>query len=211
MTSEKESQQQKIASSQSIPQEILIAEFNYARETAAQAMDDRHKMVNFFLIIVGILANAIGLILFSEKKNVFFESVMVQKVGVGIILLLVFLIGLLYLLKLVHLRMAWFESALCMNQVKDYYDERFPQANLKKKAFRWTRQTLISQDISKLTTIFGLSALLIICIDSCAFLGFLLCCMSLDRVLLSIGFFAVVLLLQVAYYKLALSEKRLPK
>ena len=51
------------------PNKILIAEFGYAQETAAQAMEDRHKMVNYYLIIVGVLLNAVATLTTKSKSD----------------------------------------------------------------------------------------------------------------------------------------------
>jgi len=193
------------------PHEILIAEFNYARETAAQAMEDRHKMVNFFLIIVGILASAIGILLKGEWHIEFLDSSTSQRIGISILLFFVFIIGVLYLLKLIRLRTAWFDSALCMNHIKDYYNDNFPKWELKAKAFRWTRETLIRQDISKLRTLFGYSAILVILVDTAAFCTFLFVSIEPAKAGFPGALSIVVLFLQIVFYKSALSEKRLPK
>ena len=192
------------------PHEILIAEFNYARETAAQAMEDRHKMVNFFLIIVGILASAIGILLKGDLQTESLDSLTSQRIAISVLLFFVFIIGVLYMLKLIRLRSAWFDSALCMNHIKDYYNDNMPKWELKAKAFRWTRETLIRQDISKLRTLFGYSVILIILVDPFAFLAFLLVSIGPGKAVF-IGILSmVVLFLQIAFYKSALSEKRLP-
>ena len=213
MTSETStSDKKKTPAAEDCPHEILIAEFNYARETAAQAMEDRHKRVNFFLIIVGILANAIGVLLTYDSTKSQLLSEEYRIISVSILLLMIFFIGILYLLKLIRLRSAWFESALCMNQIKDYYNANFPNSNLKRKAFRWTKETLVRQQINKLSTLFGLSALLVIFINSFAFFGFLLLTLKTNNnIIIAAAVLAATLLLQIGCYKSALSEKRLPK
>ena len=47
--------------------DILAWEFEYARITASEAMRDRHLMINFFLIIVGL--SVTGIISYSTKTN----------------------------------------------------------------------------------------------------------------------------------------------
>ncbi len=206
-----ESVAEKIIVDEKFPHEILIAEFHYARETAGQAMEDRHKMVNFFLIIVGILASGIGILLQGESNSELLGAASTQKLAISVLLFFIVIIGVLYVLKLIRLRSAWFESALCMNHIKDYYDEHWPQLQLKAKAFRWTRETLIRQDISKLTTLFGYSAILVILVDSAAFLAFLLVSTDSQNAILIIVLSTIVFFSQIAFYKSALSEKRLPK
>lgn len=193
------------------PHDILIAEFNYARETAGQAMEDRHKMVNFFLIIVGILASGMGVFLRGNSNSEFLESMVNQKIAISALLFFIFFVGLLYLLKLIRLRAAWFESALCMNHIKDYYNDNFPKCELKAKAFRWTRETLKRHEINKLRTLFGYSAILVVLVDSVAFLTFLFVSTNAQNLIWIVILSTLVFCSQISIYKSALSEKRLPK
>jgi hypothetical protein len=202
-------QKKNAATVKDFPHEILIAEFNYARETAAQAMEDRHKMINFFLILIGIMVNAIGMLLTTDKADSLLSSPDQRKSGVAILFFMIFIFGILYLLKLIRLRSAWVESALSMNQVKDYYEKHFTEFKIEKEAFRWTRETLNPKVINKLTTLFGLSALLVIIVDSSSLFGLMIICLGLNNIVPVIIFFVLVFGLQVVYYKSALSEKRL--
>ena len=101
---------------------ILVAEFHYARETAAQAMDDRHKMVQFYVISIFIpfLTAVIGLIAIGAKSVELIQMPLFRYALTGAFILL-FIMGLLFLLKLIRLRVAWFQSAKCMNKIKHYY------------------------------------------------------------------------------------------
>lgn len=150
------------------PNEILIAEFEYARETAAQAMNDRHTMVNYYLLIVGIGFTAItGLInVIKDARAHFYLDL---PLTLAFILFMVYGIGILFLLKLVRLRQAWHDSAKSMNKIKDFYDKKFPGLALSTNAFRWTSQTLPKPQ--KKYTIFFFSALLIIFLDSLVLIG----------------------------------------
>lgn len=150
------------------PNDILIAEFEYARETAAQAMNDRHTMVNYYLLIVGIGFTAItGLINVIKDGNAHLSLDI--PLTLAFILFMVFGIGLLFLLKLVRLRQAWHHSARAMNQIKDFYDKKLPRLKLSSLAFLWTSQTLpVAQ---KKYTIFFFSALLIIFLNSLVLAG----------------------------------------
>ena len=79
-----------------------MAEFNYAREAAAQAMNDHQKLVNFYLIIVGLLITAVAHLLGMLNSGSIDESVAnVSRTNASSILLgLLFLIGFLSLMKL---------------------------------------------------------------------------------------------------------------
>jgi hypothetical protein len=152
--------------------DILIAEFEYAKDTASQAMEDRHKMVNYYLIIVGVLLNAVATLLTSSKEA---EKLMMSenliRYAVFSLLFTLFILGILYLLKLIRLRLAWFESALAMNQIKDYYKKNAAVLNLKPLPFRWTTTSLKKMKLNKNDTLFCYSAVLIILIGTLALCG----------------------------------------
>lgn len=116
--------------------DILTAEFEYIAQTAFQANEDRARVTNLYLITLGglvaaILADTVGAALS------------------GIYWVLVVLFGLLAansvltLLQLVRLRQAWRESLLAMNQIKDFYQTRYPELGA---AFRWKTETVPPAD-----------------------------------------------------------------
>lgn len=186
------------------PNEILRAEFDYARETAAQAMEDRHKMVNYFLIIVGVLLNAVATLMVNGdkiKSDVLSHPV---KFVICALLFTLFVMGILYLLKLIRLRAAWHNSALAMNKIKDYYNERMPGLQLIPHAFRWTTESLSSMNMGKCGTLFFYSALLIILFDTLALSGCLIFCEQ--PIWLITLIFAGSMLFQIALYKTMLSK-----
>lgn len=187
--------------------QILIAEFAYARETASQAMDDRHKLVNYFLLIVGLFLNAIVMLLKGEFDKSTLIDPELSRIILSGLLFVLFLIGLLYLLKLIRLRLAWFDSAKCMNQIKDYYHDYLLDYHLKDKAFRWTTETLHTFKLNKVDTIFCYSALLIIFIDSLAFGAMLLNALP-NNFWIAFVVFIVILLLQFLLYRSRLSRKK---
>lgn len=150
------------------PNEILIAEFEYARETAAQAMNDRHIMVNYYLLIVGIGFTAITGLINVIKDGMAHLNLDIP-LTLAFILFTVYGIGVLFLLKLVRLRQAWHHSARAMNQIKDFYDQKLPRFELSRRAFLWSSQTLPGPQ--KKYTIFFFSALLIIFLASLVLAG----------------------------------------
>ncbi len=189
--------------------DILIAEFEYARETASQAMDDRHKMVNYFLLIVGLFLNAIVAFLKGEFDQSTLLPPNLSKIVLSGLLFTLFLIGVLYLLKLIRLRLAWYDSAKCMNRIKDYYDTKLSDLELKKTAFRWTSETLQDFKLHKVDTIFCYSAILILFIDSLAFAAIPLIAKP-ESFWIASGVFIVMMLLQFFYYRnrLIIKEKK---
>jgi hypothetical protein len=118
---------------------ILTAEFGYIAQATFQANEDRARVTNFYLITLGTFIAAI----FSNDIPISqsFGEVLVN-IGFGLLFTLVSIQGILTLLQLARLRGAWFESVAAMNQIKSYYEERFPTLE---KAFRWRDETLPSR------------------------------------------------------------------
>jgi hypothetical protein len=141
--------------------DILKLEFEYARFTASEAMQDRHTMVNFYLLAFGVIATGVLAIL-SREAN------LPQSIGT-LLLWILCAVGWLYFLKIIRLRQAWHESARAMNQIKEFFiqhDDHFKPEELR-TAFRWQAHTLPSPD--KPWTLFFYSALLIALLDSMAY------------------------------------------
>ena len=118
--------------------ELLAAEFEYIAQTAIQANEDRARVSSFYLIAVGSLVAAmfgtqyIDPKLFSMDANLMFS---------GLFALLT-LLGTSTVMQLARLRSAWYESALAMNQLKDYM---VSQNRTLSQAFRWKTSTLPSK------------------------------------------------------------------
>lgn len=95
-------------------QDLALREYEYIRETMAQAMNDRHTMVNYFLLATGVVLAAIGAIYSAEGM-----SYSPYKNHMTIAVCLIFnLISWIYLMMVIRLRQAWCESAAAMNRIK---------------------------------------------------------------------------------------------
>jgi len=141
--------------------DILQWEFEYARTTASEAMRDRHTMINYYLLAVGIVASGVIAILKSDSG---------LQAGSGTALLWgLCIIGWFYFLKIVRLRQAWHESAQAMNQIKEVYVAKLKGGDkqLVKKALRWRQDTLRPR--GKLWNVFHYSAMLIGFLNAVAF------------------------------------------
>ena len=118
--------------------ELLAAEFNYIAQTAIQANEDRARVSSFYLIAVGsVVAALLGTQLFDinsplQTVNLIFS---------GLFALLT-LLGSSTVMQLARLRTAWHESALAMNQMKDFM---ISQNSTLSQAFRWKTSTLPSK------------------------------------------------------------------
>ena len=141
------------------PEEILELEFEYARETAAQAQSDRTTVVNLYLLLFGG-TGSIALALPQLSQTPGFQ---LPREAYGIWFALLGVIGFFALMKLIRLRQAWYDSAQAMSQIKDFYLEKFPDL---KPAFRWKTETIPAP--GKPWTITFNLALLVAIVDSVA-------------------------------------------
>jgi F0F1-type ATP synthase assembly protein I len=115
--------------------ELLAAEYDYIAQTAIQAHEDRSRVASFYLIAVGsLLAAMFGTQIFDPG----FYSQTINLMFGGLFLLLT-LLGTSSILQLARLRAAWYESALAMNQIKDFMVSENKDLL---KAFRWKTDTL---------------------------------------------------------------------
>jgi ADP-ribose pyrophosphatase len=143
--------------------EILLREFDYAKETAAQAMNDRLTMLNYFLLSAGVVVAGIGVMVSKEGGYEFTyrdESI--------IALSLIFnAVGWVYFMNQVRLRQAWCESARAMNHIKQVFVEHCGYSQDRAKAaFRWSAENIPAPP--KKMTVFYFSALLISILSAAA-------------------------------------------
>jgi hypothetical protein len=110
-------------------EEILKAEWDYIKGTAAEAQEDRARVSTFFL---GSAASLVAVIL-GSKSN---ELTSAMYFGFGVLLIVMGFAGWLTLGHLIRLRAAWYESILSLNLIKEYYFITFKDTNLK-AAFNW--------------------------------------------------------------------------
>ncbi len=143
--------------------DILGWEFEYARVTASEAMQDRHTMVNFYLLVTAVVV--------SGAVGVLAQNTGLPKDVGAMLLWLLCGIGWLYFLKITRLRQAWHDSARAMNKIKDFYIQHvkdFKPDELR-EAFVWKTETLPPPD--KPWTVFFYSAVLIAFLNSVAYVA----------------------------------------
>ncbi|MCX7841151.1 MAG: hypothetical protein N2559_17070 [Anaerolineae bacterium] len=138
------------------PEEILKLEFEYAQETAEQAQDDRMAILNLYILLVG----GVGSIIIGLAQA---SGADLPRAVYVIVFGLLAVTGFFVLMKLVRLRQAWYDSALTMNRIKDFYIEKFPDLAV---AFRWRTTTIPPP--GRIGTITFNLALLVAIIDSTA-------------------------------------------
>jgi hypothetical protein len=121
---------------------MLLEEFNYAGTTAYQAFDDRARIFNLYLIVVGVLASGLGAAYqLSGDIRVFVLPLAVA------LLFIAGILGTAFFLALVGLSNAHRESLVCMNKVKEYYIAHFKaQLNDIEDAFRWRMKTIPNRE-----------------------------------------------------------------
>jgi hypothetical protein len=149
---------------------MLLAEFEYARVTASQAMNDRHTVVNFYLLLAGaVLSVVLGLLGAGNVASTTALAMLPSDVHpyAGTLLLWTFdVVGLIYLLQIIRLRQAWRGSAETMNQIKEFYMRHVAKISPEhySQAFRWRERTL--PRAAKRWTIHFFSAALIALLNS---------------------------------------------
>jgi hypothetical protein len=119
---------------------MLLEEYNYAATTAYQAMEDRARMFNMYLLVVGILGSAFGAIypLGGRAQNV------IQPIA-AVVLFAAGIAGIAFFVLLIRLRQAFRQSLITMAVVKEFYIREFQQQmpNIQ-HVFRWRLETVPS-------------------------------------------------------------------
>jgi len=127
---------------------ILQLEFDYARETIEQNLEDRRKVVEFYVVISGALAtlalalaqlDANRLPSVSQIDSIVGLSGRLPSIVYALIFWMVGVTGVFTLLHLIRLRQAFQDSMLTMNRIKDYYIKQYP---LLSEALRWRSDTM---------------------------------------------------------------------
>lgn len=117
---------------------MLLEEFNYISTTAYQAMEDRARMFNLYLLLIGVLGSGLAAVYQLGGGLRAFTQVLATG-----LLFIAGVMGIAFFVKLIRLRQAWRESAVAMTMIKEYYIKEF--SALKpgvEKAFRWRLETL---------------------------------------------------------------------
>jgi hypothetical protein len=112
---------------------MLLEEYNYAATTAYQAMEDRARMFNMYLLVVGILGSAFGAIypLGGVARTV------IQPIA-AVVLFAAGVAGIAFFVLLIRLRQAFRQSLITMTVIKEFYIREFQQQMPSiVHAFRW--------------------------------------------------------------------------
>jgi len=168
--------------------DILGWEFEYARTTASEAMQERHTIMNFYLLVVAAATSGIVAVLSKDSG--------LPPVAGTVLLWMVCGIGWVYFLMIIRLRQAWYGSAQAMNQIKEFYIQNAQNfdPDTFRKAFLFRTNTVPRPD--KPWTIYFYSATLIGFLDSVALVmgGLLLdlkAAQSSPRMVVGLGIFGI--------------------
>jgi hypothetical protein len=164
-------------------------------------MDDRHTLVNYFLIIMGaIFSFNFGFLKDSAPPQPYHFTI------IQITALMCNFIGWIYFFKIVRLRQAWIESARAMNHIKELF---LHAGGIKDKEaqliFRWKPTTL--PRANKSMTVFHYSAVLLTFFSSVTFSLSVLAAVQFKNFYLSaglVGFYHFIF--QNIIYFIALTE-----
>lgn len=117
---------------------LLLEEFKYASETAAQAIQDRERVFTLYFTLFAAVVSAVGATLqFSANIGNYAPLLVLALLSTAGVLALAFFV------KLIRLRKAFRDSLLSMNTIKEFYIAEFqgemPQIE---GAFLWRLNTI---------------------------------------------------------------------
>lgn len=118
---------------------MLLEEYNYASTTAYQANEDRARIFNLYLLLIGVIGSAIGAIFQIGGQD---HTTLAQPLVIILLIVSGFL-GFVFFYQLIKLRKAKRDSMIAMGKVREYYIEQFkselPRLDL---AFHWRLETI---------------------------------------------------------------------
>ena len=139
---------------------LILKDYDYIRDTLAQAMNDRHTMVNYFLLITGAVITIVATNLNADALQ---EEQARYILFIGALVLN--FIGWIYFMHIIRLRQAWHGSAMAMNQIKEFFVQngRIPD-DIARSSFLWDTKTV--PKAGRKSNVFYYSAMLISFISS---------------------------------------------
>jgi len=196
---------------------LLLEEFNYAGNSAYQAMEDRARMFNLYLVIIGVLASGLVAIYQLTALKAFTQPLTV------LLLVLGGIVGVVFFVQLIRLRQAHQDSIITMNMIKEYYLGRFTDDNPHiGHVFNWRLAGMkAGERLGSVTFLvcFTVAFLGGLAFAAAVFVGYLLAtgAPSSDPFTpeayfpaggIALAVLVVAILLQVIYYRIALSGKK---
>lgn len=192
---------------------MLLEEFNYASVTAYQAMEDRARVSSLYYLLLGALAS--GLLAIYQLGG---KTLTTSQLQVIALLIAAGVLSVTFFEKIIRLRLAYRESLICMNVIKEFYIQQFQQYMPHvEQAFRWRLKTIpTGERIGSVT--FAISGLIAL-VGSLCFAGAVLMGINPEIIahpsayggqayLVPAVVFVVVLILHTWYYRRSLSKKK---
>lgn len=120
------------------PEELLLleSEYGYIQTTITQTIEDRYKLLSFYIGIGSTVATVlVGIITFSQGQFDIFKQLSISSLA-----LVMWGVGILFTLMFVRLRQAWYSAVISLNQLKAYISDR--SVSEVSTALRWKNETL---------------------------------------------------------------------
>ena len=197
---------------------MLMEEFNYAGVSAYQAYEDRARMFNLYLLLIGVLASGLGaLYQLGGGLQTFTPALTLG------LLFIAGALGMVFFVQLIRLRQAHRDSLITMNLIKAHYIKMFaPQYENLQNVFHWRLETIPSDErVGSITFLisFTLAFLDSLCLGAAAFFAYVIFFVpagleKIDGESLTIGLLVagIALLLaaifQIAVYRSILSKRK---
>jgi ADP-ribose pyrophosphatase len=197
---------------------MLMEEFNYAGISAYQAYEDRARMFNLYLLLMGVLASGLGA-LYQLGGGL---QAFTPPLTFGL-LFIAGSLGIVFFVQLIRLRQAHRDSLITMNLIKAHYIRTFtPQYEHLQNVFNWRLETIPSDErVGSITFLisFAVAFLDSICLGAAVFFGYTILFVSgglpkIDNASLAIGLLAAAVALvlaaivQIVIYRRILSKRR---
>lgn len=144
-------------------QSYISSEYNFALKTAEHLMIEQQKIVDIYIILSAILYAAAFFVFKILKSDAI--SIVSGKGIIFTLFILLFLIGIINVLKLVRLRKVWWNCNHIMNKIKDVYTKQLESDN---NIITWTQDAIKHTFQEKYDGVYSLSAIVVIVLDSLA-------------------------------------------
>ncbi len=185
------------------PNPILTQEFDFAKNLLLHSCKELRHIVHSFIIFIAVLFSAIGLFLHFSQENYLVDQT-TWRCLIFSLLFLSCIIGLINLLKIIRLRIDWWDCLSTMNNIKDYYNEIIPECHIKDRAFQWSTERFFHFRLQKSDSLFFYSALTVILVGAIVLSAALL--FANLNILITFILAFVFIILQIIYYKVRLSR-----
>ncbi len=125
-----------LANSFQVYQDFIVAEYNYMADAAHQAQENRVRCSEYFIVVISSFITAIFAFRTSGGPNASAEYSQIF----ALLFLIIFVIGACNILQLCKLRLAWHESVMAMNDIKEGLIQAAPGIA---PLFAWRKGTVL--------------------------------------------------------------------